>query len=152
MVYVTNEITKVILIQYIDMKNELVEVNGQITKLEKEIDKIESEGSVIDCVKGGEGGIQNFKISGFPYPSYSRKKTLLYARKENYKCLMDDLDMMIKLVEEYINGIDDSRIRRILRYKYIDKLTWIQIAHKIGGRSTADSIRMEHNNFLKNLK
>lgn len=50
--------------------------------------------------------------------------------------------------EEYIQSIADSRIRRILRFKYFDNYSWLKIALTIGGNATADSIRMEHNRFF----
>ena len=75
------KISKEILIQYSDLQQECKEVREKIEKLEKQIVKIESDGAVVDKVRGGDGGLQSFKIEGFPYPEYSRKKTLLYARK-----------------------------------------------------------------------
>ena len=78
-------VTKEILIQYADLQKESKEIRGRIEKLEEQIERIESQGAVVDKVSGGEGGIQSFKIEGFAYPEYSRKKTLLYARKATFK-------------------------------------------------------------------
>ena len=74
-------ISKEILTQYSDLQEEVKEVRNRIESTEKQIAKIEEEGNVIDTVSGGTGGIQHFKIDGFPYPEYSRKKSLLYVRK-----------------------------------------------------------------------
>ena len=74
-------VTKEILIQYSDLQEEIKEVRQRIEKTEKQIERIEKEGAVCDKVMGGNGGLQSFKIKGFPYPEYSRKKTLLYSRK-----------------------------------------------------------------------
>ena len=64
--------------QYIDLQEEIKEVQQKIKKLESDIRKIESDGNVVDSVSGGCGGTEHFRIEGFPYPEYSRKRTLLY--------------------------------------------------------------------------
>ena len=55
-------ISKQDLIQYSDLKKEVVEVRNKIKKLEQDILKIESGETVIDSVTGGNGGYQHFKI------------------------------------------------------------------------------------------
>ena len=87
---------KEILVQYIDLQKELVEVRERIGKLEVQIDKIEQEGAVVDKVMGGDGGFQPFRIEGFPYPEYSRKKTLLYNRK----AIAEGLEMEIETIQK----------------------------------------------------
>ena len=57
--------------------------------------------------------------------------------------------MQRALIEEFISSVDDSRQRLIIQYRYIDLLSWPQIAHRIGsGILSADSLRIEHNRFL----
>lgn len=145
----TTNLTKDIVIQYVDLIEETKEVRMRIDKLEKEIKKMENEGSVIDCVKGGEGGIQNFKVEGFPVRAYSRKKTLLYIRKANLEALeMEKLETVIQ-AEEYINSITDARMRRLLNWRYIEDLSWIQVAHKMGRKHTAESCRKAVERFFE---
>lgn len=142
-------ISKEILIQYSDLQEEVKEVRERIDKTEKQIAKIEDEGNVIDTVTGGAGNNQHFKIEGFPYPEYSRKKTLLYARKATLASLEMELLETLNQVEEFIASVDDSRMRRIITLRFIDNLSWFKVAEKIGGRSTADSVRMEFNRFIE---
>lgn len=84
-------VTKEVLSQYSDLQEEVKEVRLKIERLEKDISKIEAGEMVIDSVSGGDGGKQHFKIEGIPFPEYSRKKTLLYARKATLQLLEDDL-------------------------------------------------------------
>ena len=56
------------------------------------------------------------------------------------------LDITID-IEEYLKEIDNSRIRQIIRHKYIDGMNWIQIGHKM--KTTADGARMELKRFFK---
>lgn len=107
-------VTKEILIQYSDLQEEIKEVRDRIEKTENQIERIEREGAVCDKVMGGDGGLQPFKIEGFPYPEYSRKKTLLYARKATLTGLEMELLETLNQVEEFIASVTDSRMRRII--------------------------------------
>lgn len=140
-------VSKDILVQYADLQQECREVREKIENLEKQIDKIEMEGNVVDKVTGGFGGLQSFKIEGFPYPEYSRKKTLLYARKATLSGLELELLETLNQVEEFIASIKDSHIRRIVSLRVVDGLSWGEVARKIGG-NTEDSVRMTFNRFM----
>ena len=141
--------TKDILIQYADLREEVKDLRRRIEKLEEQIQNIEDERYVTDSVTGGLGGIEHFMIRGFPYPEYSRKKTLLYSRKASLEALEYELLESINLAEEFINSLDDARMRRLLQYRYIDDLTWIQVAHKMGGKHTAESCRKSIERFFE---
>lgn len=141
-------VSKEILIQYSDLQQECKEVREKIEKLERQIEKIESDGAVVDKVRGGEGGLQSFKIEGFPYPEYSRKKTLLYARKATLSELEMELLETLNQVEEFIASIKDSHIRRIVNLRVIDGLSWNEVARRIGG-NTEDSVRKAFERFME---
>lgn len=51
-------------------------------------------------------------------------------------------------VEEWMLCIP-SRMQRIVRYRYLEGLSWEQVAIRMGRKATADSIRMELERFLK---
>ena len=129
---------------------EVKEVRERIDKTEKQIAKIEDEGNVVDSVCGGNGGIQHFKIEGFPYPEYSRKKTLLYARKATLASLEMELLETLNQVEEFIASVDDSRMRRIITLRFIDNLSWNKVADRIGGNNTEDSVKKAFYRFMEN--
>ena len=143
-------VSKEILIQYSDLQEEVKEVRERIDKTEKQIAKIEDEGNVVDSVCGGNGGIQHFKIEGFPYPEYSRKKTLLYARKATLASLEMELMEILNQVEEFIASVEDSRIRRIITLRFIDNLSWNKVADRIGGNNTEDSVKKAFYRFMEN--
>lgn len=143
-------ISKEILIQYSDLQEEVKEVRERIERTERQIAKIEEDGNVIDTVIGGGGGIQHFKIEGFPYPEYSRKKTLLYARKATLASLELELMEMLNQVEEFIASVDDSRMRRIITLRFIDNLSWNKVADRIGGNNTEDSVKKAFYRFMEN--
>ena len=142
-------VSKEILTQYSDLQEEVKEVRERISQTEKQIVKIEEEGNVIDTVSGGNGGIQHFKIEGFPYPEYSRKKSLLYARKTILANLEFELLETLNQVEEFITSIEDSRMRRIVTLRFVDNLSWGKVADRIGGGNTEDSIKKSFYRFME---
>ncbi len=143
--------TKDILVQYCDLREEVKDLRRRIEKLEHEIQRIEDERYVADSVKGGYGGIQHYTIKGFPYPEYSRKKTLFYSRKASLEALEFELLETVNAAEEFINSLTDARMRRLLQYRYIDDLTWIQVAHKMGKSHTEDSCKKAVERFFKEI-
>ena len=89
---------------------------------------------------------QHFKIEGttFTYADDSALRWdegLLERRKANAE--------KIKLnVEEWMLTIP-ARMQRIIRWKFLEELTWEDVAVKMGRKATGDSVRIEFTNFMK---
>lgn len=49
---------------------------------------------------------------------------------------------------KYIYEAPDIITRQALEYRYVEGMTWVQVAHKIGGTSP-DAIRMSCNTYIK---
>lgn len=52
-------------------------------------------------------------------------------------------------LERYITGIDDSLLRQVFTYRFVNGLPWLQVAACIGGGNTADSVRMACYRYLE---
>ena len=52
-------------------------------------------------------------------------------------------------LERYIAGIDDSLLRQIFTYRFVNGLPWLQVAACIGGNNTADSVRVACNRYIE---
>ncbi len=50
---------------------------------------------------------------------------------------------------DYINTLPDSFLRQVLSWRYIHCLSWTQVALRMGGGNTADSVRKSHDRFLR---
>lgn len=136
--------------QYNSLKQEKADNERIINNIEKRIAELEEKGyKEKDSVSGGNGGIQHFSIEGFPYPRYHREKSLLILRKKRWSEIEEKLDKQISEIEEYLNSIDDSQMRRMIKYKYIEELSWQQVAERISGGNTADGCRMAVDRYLK---
>lgn len=142
-------ISKSVLKQYIDLQEEIKETEERIKKTEKQIKKIESEGTVTDSVTGGMGGIQRYKIEGFPCAEYGKLKERLYIRKATLQNLENELMEKISEVEWFIVNIEDSHMRRIISFRFIDGMSWRQVAINMGGNNNEDSVRMSFNRFME---
>lgn len=54
----------------------------------------------------------------------------------------------LERLHNYIDDIEDSLLRQIFTLRYVKGLSWVQVAHRVGG-NTADSCRMMHNRYLQ---
>lgn len=145
------ETIKNILIQYSDLQEEIKDLRIRIDDTRRKIDKMEEAGyQVKDSVTGTrlDGTFGSITIKGFPYPEYNRQKQLLRCRLAMLQGCEEQLLEFANKAEQYIEAIEDSRIRRIMRYRYLDNGSWVQVAHRMGGKHTADSCRMAHDRFL----
>lgn len=137
---------KKLLDQYESLQQELRDKRASIDKLQVQISKMNV---VRDSVTGGNGGTQHFIVEGFPYPEYSRKMSMLLMRKAVAKDMETKLEIMLIEVERGINDIKDSRIRRMIEYRYIEKLAWHQVAQRMGKHHTEDSCKKAIERYFK---
>ena len=129
---------KQILVQYIDACAQVEDTKKEILKLKKARKKI-----VQDTVKGSSHEFpytaQTFHIEGLAYPVVKDPDEL--DRLENAERIKHD-------VEAWLNTIP-QRMQRIIRYKIFEELTWSEVAVRMGRKATADGVRMEYTNFMK---
>lgn len=136
---------KNILADYIDCCELLKETEKDIRRLRKK------KKTIIQTNVSGSNpefpyNPQHFKIQGtaFTYREDSQlrmEEQLLEKRKQDCEA--------IKLeVEAWLNTVP-KRMQRIIRYKFFDRMSWEEVAKRIGRKTTGDSIRMEFNNFMK---
>lgn len=94
------------------------------------------------------------KITGLPHVSSVYDKVgdlsvLLVEQKELIELKIKQSIIEYNRLKRYIADINDSQIRTILSLRYINGLSWQEIAYNIGGNNTSDSIRKKHDRFLK---
>lgn len=142
--------TKTALEQYISVKQEIREIEARIERLNNKLDRINREGNVKDAVKGGNGGFQTFHIEGFPVAEEDEAKYLLSKNIRLLEARKAKAAELVVRVEEYLNTLDDSRMRRMISMKYIEGMSWCKVAQRMGGRATEDSCKKQMERFLKN--
>lgn len=123
--------TKEIMVQYSDMQEEIKQMRIDIQKTEDAIAKLLEEGTVCDKVTGGLGGIQGFKIEGFPVVEFEKRKRLLRKKVNRLTERENELLEMAESIEVFIDNIPISRDRRIFRAIYFEGKTQQQIAREL---------------------
>lgn len=94
------------------------------------------------------------QITGMPHTSQVSDKvgnyaTEITALKDIIKKNKDRVWKERIRLENYISSIDDSLIRQIISYRYVNGLSWAAVACCIGGNNTADSVRKLHDRYLE---
>lgn len=135
---------KELLKQYNDLQEEIKDLKKRIDKLSDfkiERDKVTGSDSEFPYIK------RSFTIEGYNIQDIDRLnelKEVLIERK--IKC--EELKLQI---EKFISNIPDSRTRRVFQYRYIDGLSWLQIARRIGKYDESYPRKMIHNKYLESL-
>lgn len=68
---------------------------------------------------------------------------------KQYRKKRDRLKEKCLEIEEWLESVDDSLIRRVIRHRFIDGLSWRQIAYRVGGENTEDGVRMAIERYLE---
>lgn len=93
------------------------------------------------------------KITGLPHASGVSDKTALAVEIAYLKGVIESKIQQsyyeYNRLITYINSIEDSYIRQILTLRYVNGLSWQQIAHHMGGGNTSDGVRMACNRYLR---
>lgn len=118
---------------------ERADLERRMEILKKQIKKMEDIGVVSDTVSGGDGGIQHFKITGFPTTKYSQKRTLLMSQLLRYEEDGKRIDELCKDVQKFVCSIPDARDRMVFRYYYFDGMRQEDISRKLGLERSAIS-------------
>lgn len=61
--------------------------------------------------------------------------------------LLTKLQVKRKEIYEFIATLDDPVMRQIVMYRCLSLCTWEEVAMYVGGKNTADSVRMAFNRF-----
>ncbi len=128
--------TKEKLIQYCDLQEE-------IKKLEKRIDKIERQSeTVADVVQ--KGYKRHAIIRGYDFSRKEKLDNLKNILQNRYDRLLEEQAE----IENWIDSIERSEIRQIFEHRYIDRMNWIQI-QIIMGYNSENTARVKHDRYLE---
>lgn len=142
---------KHLLIQYIDMKVEIKETIQRIKDINEELDSLNTQ-HMINVTKGGSAGKQIYHIDGYPADAEDEKRYRLSKYKRILTQREADISDKLLEVEEYLNSMDDTRMRRLLTKRFIEGKKWYQVAEEMGTIYTEESCRKQVERFLDNLK
>lgn len=127
----------------------MVEWLSQVTALKREIDDLSQRVAALEWEARGCRG----RIAGLSHPR-AETESAIAAKAEALRAKMDArrLERMEELGRLYafIDDIPNARLRLIFSLRYLDGLTWQQIAFKIGEYDEQIPRRL-HNQALKRM-
>jgi hypothetical protein len=145
-------VNKEILIQYSDLQQEIKYLSKRIDKLKNE--KIKQEAlKKHDMVKGSSRDFpyveRNVHIEGMTdRTALSLNYTInreLRKLEERYENLMEVTNDVL----DFIDSIEDSHMRLIITYRFIENYSWGEVADAIGGNNTEGSVKMAFQRFIE---
>lgn len=124
------------LIQYCDLQEEIKDLKKRIERIEKQSEMTS------DVVQNG------YKRHAVIYGIDIARKYKLDRYKSKLDIFCNKLFDLQNEIEDYIEKIEDSSVRQIFRYRYIDNLSWnkIQILMNFKHEDTA---RKRHDKYLE---
>lgn len=93
------------------------------------------------------------KISGLPHVGGLSDKTAIAAQIADSKAIIE-AKIALSVVEynrlnRYINSVEDSLTRQILSLRFVNGLSWNQVAMSVGGGNTEGSVKQICYRFVK---
>ena len=146
-------VTREILKQYAKLKVEEQRLKSRCESLSAQINNLETGSRIVSdtvtCGKKGKKALRTVKIQGVdqrPQERIAKKRETLYQ----YRAMLDELDTEILdtmvACEEFIQTIDDPRMREIIRTHCVEGKTWKRTAEELN--TTEDSIRKAYDRYM----
>lgn len=114
---------------------QVVALKNEIKDLERRLQNNNISSTVADSVKGSSTNFPYIEchrvIQGVDYKKQIRDKKY----RKLLKSKRDKINKLLVQIEYDLNYIEDSEIRQIIRFKYFDDCSWIQIMHKMNYKS-----------------
>jgi hypothetical protein len=123
----------------------------EIELLQKQIDGLpQNISNTVDSVKGSSPCFpyveHTIKIEGVDMVGYENKARALEKKLEARKT---ELIQKADEINDFIVSVPDSELRTILTLRYINCMSWQQVAIKMGMEGDGSTERKKHDRFLK---
>lgn len=122
---------------------------SQLYYLNREIEHLKDRITELECIATSSTS----RITGMPHATDISDKVGKYAAE--IADLKELLDLNLKKcfyelnrLNRYIESIEDSEIRMILSLRYINGLSWQQVAASISPYASGESVRKAQERFL----
>lgn len=125
---------------------EYVDARALVKETEEDIQNNRKSTTVYDKVRGSNPEFpyqpQSFSVQGIVEEDLDdEEEKILQERKLNAKRL--------KVRAEKAINAAPVRMQRIIRFRIMEDLKWSEVAEKMGGNCTGDSVRKEFQNWMK---
>lgn len=115
---------------------------SQLYHLNREIEQLEKQLEELECLAEGTTQV----ITGMPHGGGTSDKVGRYAvRIADLQSMIDNRKARcwdeLRRLNAYIDDVEDSLTRQILTLRYVNGLSWQQVADNVGGANTEDSVK-----------
>lgn len=114
---------------------QIIFLKREVKDLERRLQNNNINSVIADSVKGSSTNFPYIEchrvIQGVDYKKQIRDRKY----RKLLKSKRDKINKLLVQIEYDLNYIEDSEIRQIIRYKYFDNCSWIQIMHKMNYKS-----------------
>lgn len=134
-----------------ELLEQLSSLHSEAGDLQERLDKLENKPlkTVIDSVQGSSISYPYIQhqctIEGVEYPKVNKQRRKLRKLIQENK---RKIDKKIINLEYELKKVEDSEIRQIIRFKYEDNLSWVQIMFKMEYNSESTA-KMKLKRFLE---
>ena len=124
----------------------------ELSKYYKLHERLEQNRQMLSSLYAAAGlGAQ--EITGMPHaPGVSDQVSSLVIEIEDLKERISHLESECaqekRILERYISTIEDDQTRMVFRLRFVHCMTWPQVAKAIGGRNTANSVKLICHRYL----
>lgn len=147
-------VSKEILVQYADLQEEIKYLRKKIDSLQNEQAKMEDKkkrSSVVGSSKDFPYTAHNIKTEGYIGLTDVSASYLNATINSEIRKLEDRYERLLHTTNDlldFIDSIDDSRIRMIITYRVVESYSWGEVADALGGGNTEDSARKAFDRFM----
>lgn len=119
--------------QYAAMRLEHADLRRRISRMQRELRLLQNS-RVADTVTGSREDltIGPIKVTGKPTRQYAEQQKRLSALINRYNRNAAALEAKLEEVEQYLEAVEDARLRTILRLRYVDGYTFTDVGMRIG--------------------
>lgn len=147
-------ISKNILVQYSDLQQEIKYLSKRIDNLKNERVKYEAK-KKHDMVRASSKQFpyieRNVHIEGLDNIDEMSLNATINHEIRKLESRYDNLLHVTNEVLDFIDQIEDSRMRMIITYRFIENYSWNKVAEEMGGGNTDDGVRMMFNRFMEKV-
>ena len=147
-------VSKNILVQYSDLQQEIKYLSKRIDNLKNERVKYEAK-KKHDMVRASSKQFpyieRNVHIEGLDNIDEMSLNATINHEIRKLESRYDNLLHVTNEVLDFIDQIEDSRMRMIITYRFIENYSWNKVAEEMGGGNTDDGVRMMFNRFMEKV-
>lgn len=119
-------------------------LNKEIAMWQQKLDRLESQ----SLIKGQQ--ITGMPAGGGRTTSKVEEQVMKREEiRENIQKLIARAAREEARLMEYLKGVEDTFVRQIIVYRFMDLMPWNKVAQKMGAGYTSDSVRMAVDRYLK---